>query len=168
MLTALVYGLGAASARAHDPAQSFTLATIRAADLELNLTMAQLTALKLADLDPKVGALTTENFAHYRDQLAAAGRAMFVVTAGTSVLPVQSVRVELTEENDVSIRLYYARPPPGRLHLHAAFLRKLGDGFGGILDTTDDAGRQLGWDQLTWDNPNLEITVPTPAAPRKN
>jgi len=165
-LWSLVLGL-APRAHAHDPYESFTLATVRADHLELNMTMSQLTALKLIDPQSRIAGLTIENFPQYRDQLADAGRAMFVVTSLKSPLIARSVVVELTDENDVSFKIYYPRPANGRLHLHAAFLKGLGVGYGGILDSTDTENRPLGWAQISWENPNLEITVLPPGAPKK-
>ena len=155
------------SAQAHDPYESFTLATIRADDLELNMTMAQVTALRLIDPKATIAGLTAENFPKYRDRLAAEARTMYVVTSVKTPLTVRRVTVELTEENDVSFHIIYPRPALGRLHFHAAFLKKLGDGYGGILDTTDTEDRQLGWEQISWENPNLEITVLAPGPPKK-
>ena len=157
----------AGTVRAHDPYESFTLATIRDDDLELNMTMAQSTALKLIDPQNKIAGLTIENFSKHSDRLIEAGRGMFVVTSLKGALVVRRVTVELTEENDVSFKIFYPRPAPGRVHFHAAFLKKLGDGYGGIIDSTDAEGRQLGWEQISWENPNLEITVLPPGTIKK-
>ena len=64
-LVLLSLGL-APCAHAHDPYESFTLATIRANDLELNMTMAQVTALRLIDPKATIAGLTAENFANSR------------------------------------------------------------------------------------------------------
>ncbi|MBI5767443.1 MAG: hypothetical protein HZA93_06575 [Verrucomicrobia bacterium] len=154
-------------ARAHDPYESFTLVTVRADALELTLTIAQATALKLIDPPSRIAGLTGENFPEHRPRLAAVGREMFTVTSATQPLAARNVTVELTEENDVTFKIDYPRPTPGRLRIHAAFLRKLGPDYGGILDSTDAEGRQLGWEQISWENPNLEITVPSPSSKKK-
>jgi hypothetical protein len=161
-LLLLGLALSAPGLLAHDPYESFTLASVRAGDLELNMTIAQVTAIKLIDTNNTIPGLTIENFPKYRDRLAAEARTLWIVTSLKTVLTVTRVTAELTEENDVSFKIYFPKPALGRLHFHAAFLKKLGDGYGGILDTTDTEGRQLGWEQIAWDQPNLEITVLPP------
>ena len=80
----------------------------------------------------------------------------------------RKVEVEFTEENDIAFKVIYPRPPPGRLHFHGAFLKKLGEGYGGIIEINDAAGLNLGWEQLSAENPNFEITVPAAKpAPKK-
>ena len=156
-----------ATARAHDPYESFTLATVRDGELELNMTMAQSTAIRLIDSTGIVAGLSVENFPKFRERFATEARTMWVVTSLKAPLVVRKVIVELTEENDISIRIFYPRPALGRLHFHAAFLKKLGEGYGGILDTADTEGRQLGWEQISWENPNLEVTVFSIVPPKK-
>ena len=153
--------------RAHDPYESFTLASVRADALELTTTIAQATALKLIDPEARIAGLTSENFPQVRARLAREGATLFVVTSLKAPLAVRSVVAELTDENDVLFKIIYPRPAPGRLHLHAAFLRKLGPAYGGIIDSADADGHQLGWEQLSWENPNLEITVLPPPSPAK-
>ncbi len=159
---------GATALRAHDPYESWTEAILHADRLELRVVMAQATALRLVDPGARVAALSEENFPALRERFAREGAALFVVTSGRAPLAAPKVEVALTEEFDVAFKLTYAKPAPGRLHFHAAFLKKLGDGYGGILDVGDPAGHQLGWEQISWENPNLEVTVPAAAPPKKS
>src|SRR4051812_33372449 len=55
-----------APARAHDPYESWTAVALRATGLELNITMAQSTALRLIDPEAAIRGLTLENFPTYR------------------------------------------------------------------------------------------------------
>ena len=64
-------------------------------------------------------------------------------------------------------KIVFPRPAAGRLHFHASFLQKVGEGFGGTIFVSDPAGKDLGWDQITWENPNFEINVPSDSPPKK-
>ena len=156
-----------ALAYAHDPYESWTSATLRPNELELAITMAQSTALRLIDPQAKIAALAPDNFATHRPRLAEEAAALYILTAGKKLLASPQIEVVLTDENDVAFKVTYPRPAPGRLHFHAAFLRKLGQGYGGILDASDTLGNHLGWEQLSWENPNVEIAIPAPAPPKK-
>ncbi|HVS54531.1 MAG TPA: hypothetical protein VHD62_19400 [Opitutaceae bacterium] len=157
-------------ARAHDPFESWTAATLRPDVLDLNVVMAQSTAVRL--IDPKsLLTLNDENFAEHKATFVKAAPELYIVTAGRTPLAPKTIDVELTEEGDVAFKIVYPKPAPGRLHFHAAFLKKLGEGFGGMIEANFASGESLGWDQISWENPNLEVTVPatapTPAAKKK-
>jgi hypothetical protein len=160
--------LGSTPARAHDPFESWTSGTLRADSFELIVTMAQSTALKLIDPEAKIPVLTFENFAKHRPRLEREGAALYVVTSGRKRVPPTKVIAEITDENDVVFKVAYPRPAPGPLHFHAAFLKKLGQNYGGILEASDTKGNHLGWEQLLFENPNVEITIPAPSAAAKN
>ncbi len=156
------------SARAHDPAESWTEAIVKPEQLELLVTMAQANALKLIDPAAKIPSLTPENFARHRPKLIEAGAALFTITSLKTRMAARRVEVELTEENDVAFKIIYPRPAPGLLIFNAEFLKKLGEGFGGIIDASDTAGHHLGWDQISWENTALVVMLPAPgAAPAK-
>ena len=150
----------ATPARAHDPFEAFTAAVIRPDRLDLIITMAQSTALKLIDPAARLPSLAPENFAEHRPRLLREGAALFTITSVRTPLAPRKVDVELTEENDVVFKITYPRPAAGRLLFSAAYLKKLGDGYGGIFEVNDDSDHNLGWEQLLWAQPNLEVTVP--------
>ncbi len=150
------------SARAHDPSESWTEAIVRADRLELLVTMAQANALKLIDPATKIPQLTPANFAQHRARLIAAGSALFSITSLKERVVARSVAVELTEENDIAFKIVYPRPAAGLLIFDAVFLKKLGEGFGGIIDASDTAGHHLGWDQISWENTSLVVMLPPP------
>ena len=131
--------------------------------LELTITMAQSTALKLIDPQVTIRALTVENFAEHRARLEKEAATLCILTAERKRLAPTSAAADLTDENDVLFKISYPRPPPGRLHFHAAFLKKLAEGYGGILEASDTVGNHLGWEQLSWEYPNFEITIPSAA-----
>jgi hypothetical protein len=150
-------------ARAHDPYEAWTLAVVRSERLELGITMAQSTALRLIDPEMKARALTFQNFEAHRPRLEKEAAALFVLTSGRDTrLTANRVEVQLTDENDVVFKIAWPRPAPGRLHFRATFLAKLGQGYGGILEVSDTSGNHLGWEQLSWENPSFEVTVPAP------
>jgi hypothetical protein len=155
----------AASLRAHDPAESWTSVTVKPDSMELLVTMAQINALKLIDPTNKIPRLTQENFGEFRARLVKAGAALFTVTSLKAGVASRKVEVELTEENDVVFNISYPRPAPGLLIFDAVFLKKFGEGFGGIIDASDTAGHHLGWDQITWEHTSLVVMVPAPDAP---
>ena len=149
-------------ARAHDPFEAFHSVTLHPDRLELVITMAQATALKLIDPTAKIPALTTDNLAAHRPRLVREAALLLILTSARKQLTVRAATIELTDENDIFFKVTYPRPAPGRLLIHAAYLRRLGDGFGGLLEVNDPAGKNLGWEQLLWSRPNFEITVPPP------
>lgn len=151
-------------ARAHDPYEAFHSAVIYSDRLELVVTMAASTALKLIDPAAIPPDLTTESFAALRPHLLRAATALFALRSAQKLLPPRTATVELTDENDIVFRVIYPRPSPGRLRLTAAYLEKLGDGYGGLLEFTDHRRQNLGWEQLLYAHPNFELTLP-PAPP---
>jgi hypothetical protein len=156
--------LSAAIGRAHDPYESWASVIVANDALELNVTMARSTALQLADPEKKIRDLSAEKFPLHRAQFERAAGALFVLTVRRAALSPRKIAVELTEENDVAFKITYARPAAGRLHFHAAFLAKLGQGYGGIIEVSDHDGHNLGWERFSIENPNLEVTVPAPLA----
>lgn len=156
------------SVDAHEPHEIWTLAVVRADRLELGVTMAQSTALRLIDPELRAGALTFQNFEAHRPRLEKEAATLFVLTAGRNTLAAQRVDVQLTDENDVVFRIASPRPKAGRLHFHAAFLKKLGQGYGGILEVSDAAGDNIGWEQISWENPNFEVALTADKKPRRS
>lgn len=147
-------------ARAHDPFEAFHSATLRADRLDLVVTMAQSTALKLIDPAGKIAALTPKNLPEHRAALVREGATLFTLTSASTPLTPRPVEIELTEENDLVFKITYPRPAPGKLYFFAGYMKKLGDGYGGILEVSDAAGTNLGWEQLLWAHPSFELTVP--------
>ena len=145
-------------ARAHDPFEAFHSVTLHPDRLELVVTMAQATALKLIDPTAKIPALTSDNLAAHRPRLVRAAALLFILTSARKQLTVRAANIELTDENDLIFRVTYPRPGP--LYLSAAYLRRLGDGYGGILEVNDSLDKNLGWEQLLWAHPNFEISIP--------
>jgi hypothetical protein len=153
--------LAAAPLRAHDPYESWSNVSLRADVLEVNLTMAQATALRLLEPPPAVRAITPENFAQLEPALTRVATRLFVIARGRAGTPLtlRSATVTFTDENDVVFALRYPRPPAGPLRFHAAFVLRLGEGYGGIIEAADADGRQLGWEQLSPSAPNLDVTI---------
>ena len=147
-------------ARAHDAFEIWTIAVLRHDQLEVGITMAHSTALRLIDPQMKSGAISAENFAEHRERLQQDAPTLCILTSGQKPLVAQKVEVDLTEENDIVFKIIYPRPAEGRLHFHARCLRKLGTGYGGIFDASDATGNHLGWEQLSFENPNFEISIP--------
>jgi hypothetical protein len=154
-------------ARAHDAFEIWTIVVLRADHLELGITMAQSTALRLIEPQRNAGAISVENFAAHRARLEQEAATLCLLTSGRKPLPARAVDVELTDENDIVFKVTYPRPAPGPLHFHARCLKKLGAGYGGIFDASESDGRHLGWEQLSFENPNYEISIPGSPPTRK-
>ena len=150
-------------ARAHDPFEAFHSAKLHSDRLELVVTMAQSTALKLIDPTAQIASLTLENLAAHRPRLIREAAMLFILTSVRQPLVSRTATVELTDENDLILRVTYPRPAPGKLYFSAAYLRRLGDGYGGILEVNDASDKNLGWEQLLWARPHFEITVSSPS-----
>ena len=153
--------------RAHDPAESWTEIMVGADHMELLVTMAQASALKLIDPAVRILALTKETFAAHRAKLLTEGAKLFAITSLTNRLAVQRIDVLLTEEADVAYRIIYPRPAPGLLMFEAAFIKTLGNGCGGIITARDAEKHELGWDQLSPDHATLVVMLPKPGTPAK-
>jgi len=162
LLAAALAGL----AHAHEPQESWSNAVLHPDRLAVEVTMAQQTALRLVDPNARAIALTEDNFADFETRLNACARQLYVVTSGRATLPLRETAAHLTEENDIAFTLVYPPPAAGRLQFHAAFLAKLGEGFGGTIYLSDPAGKDLGWDQIMWDHPDFEAIVAAPSPPR--
>jgi hypothetical protein len=150
----------AVATRAHDPFEAFHSAIVRADRLDLTVTMAQSTALRLIDPTGKIPVLTAENLAEHRPRLLREAAALLLITSVHTQLTARTATIELTEENDLIFRVIYPPAAAGKLFFSAAYLKKLGDGYGGIIEVTDAADKNLGWEQLLWARPNFEVTVP--------
>lgn len=147
-------------ARAHDPAESWTEVMVGTEHMELLVTMAQASALKLIDPAAKIPALTKETFAANRARLLAEGARLFAITSLTNRLAVERIDVLLTDESDVAYRILYPRPAPGLLMFEAVFIKTLGRGAGGVIAARDVEKHDLGWDQLTPDHATLVVMLP--------
>ena len=161
-LLALLAFCLAGVARAHDPLESWTNAVLHPDRLAVELTIAQRTALLLVDAHADFPALTPDNFAAYHARLKARATELYVLTSGRTALAPREVEVRLTEEEDIAFTLVYPRPAAGRLHFHATFLTRLGEGYGGTIYLSDPAGKDLGWDQISWENPDFEASIAAP------
>jgi hypothetical protein len=150
---------------AHDPAESWTEVMVGTEKMELLVTMAQASALKLIDPAARIPALTKENFPFHRAGLLDEGARLFSITSLAQRLTVERVEVLLTDEGDVAYRLIYPRPSPGVLIFEAAFIKAIGQGGGGAIAARDTEKHDLGWDQLTSDHASLVVSLPAPGAP---
>lgn len=122
--------------------------------------MAQATALKLIDPTAQIPVLTADNLSAHRPRLLREAATLFIITSARTPLTPRTTTVELTDENDLIFRVTYPRPAAGPLYFSAAYLKKLGDGYGGILELTDHTDKNLGWEQLLWSRPNFQVAIP--------
>ena len=132
------------------------------------MTLARSTALRLIDPALKTPVLTPENFAAHQARLAQAATEFYIVRSRGQPLTPRHATVELTEENDVVFKIIYPPPRTGPLRFHAAFLQKLGDGYGSMIEANAATGTNLGWERLTFESPDFDIVVPAPSTSRKS
>src|SRR4051794_38287967 len=92
----LFASLVAPALRAHDPYESWTAVALRPATLEINITMAQSTALRLVDPDAKIHGLTEENFPAHRALFEQEAAMIYILTTGRTPLKPQKIVVEFT------------------------------------------------------------------------
>ncbi len=155
----------AAPLRAHDTYEVTMTATIRPATMDLVLTFAGATALRLTDAPPLRAPLTPEHFAALRPKLTAAASELFALTSAQKTLALRTTALRLTEENDIEFTLTYPRPAAGPLQFRPAFLARLGEGYGGLLEVADTAGHHLGWEMILSEKDAPTVTVPPAPAP---
>lgn len=148
------------AARAHDPYDAFTSATLHPDRLELILTIAASTAVRLIEAETIVPPLTAANWPELRPRFERAGATFFELTAKDTPLKPRAVAVELSDENDLIFHIIYPRPEAITLVFCAAYLKKLGDGYGSVLEFNDHNSRNLGWEQLLWAHPHFTATLP--------
>ena len=166
LVFATVCGL-APVVRAHDPGESWTNAVLQPDGLKIQITMAPVCATLLLDPSGKLPGVSEDSFPEFHDRLKALAGQLYVVTSGRTPLKPREADVRLTEELDIEFTLVYPRPAAGRLHFHASFLSKLGTGFNGMIYLTDSERKDLGWDQISPEYPNLEVTIPVPPPAKK-
>ncbi len=160
-----VFLVSFASALAHDPRQSWMSAVNRSDAMELTITMATINALRLIDREASA-PLTRERFPELRPRFAELAGTLCRVTSKSELRP-KTIDVVFTEENDLAFTLLFSPAPHDTLRIDAAFLQKLGEEFTSMLVVTDDAGVDLGWNQLTVEKSILEISLPARPTPPK-
>ena len=159
--------LFASPVQAHAPLETWIDVTVQADTILLHVIMAPVAALRLIDPAAPVRRLTAEDFATQRPRLMQVGATLFTLVQLKHRLASRQVEVALTEEGDVAYQIIFPRPAPGLLMIDATFLKRLGEGFGGMIDARDTEGHRLGWDQLTHDNATLIVMLPNPSLPPK-
>jgi hypothetical protein len=149
---------------AHDIYSSWTEAVLRADRLELTLTLARASALRLLPNAKKLPPITPENFSEYASPLKAAAAELFEIKSAGKVLGLSSSEVTISGDADITFKLNYSRPDPGALRFAVNYLFQLVDGHVGTLVVSDSSGRDLGWSPVTVDQAVFEVQLP--ATPR--
>lgn len=154
---------------AHAPLETSIDVTVRAETMQLHVVMAPVAALQLVEAASPARHLTAEDLLTQKPAFIAQGAKLFSIIQLPSPLAPSQVEFARTDEGDVDYRITFPRPAPGLLMIDAVFLKRLGDGYGGMIDVHDAEGHRLGWDQLTHDNSSLVVMLPSLVLPaRKN
>lgn len=180
---------GAAPAFGHDVLQGWATARIYSDRLEVDLTVARAVAFYTVGVDPfkpldgspdgsDLGAPDAIEydqagrpierdamFDKIHPQLVESAANLYSVASAGVALQPRAVTVELTDTRDVEYHLTYPRPGPGPLSFVVRYLDKAPAGHVDTFSVYDRAGQNLGYADLSVDNPALEVTVPAAPAP---
>ncbi len=145
---------------AHDPYTSWTDLRVLPDRLELTLTLARGSALRLLPNAEKLAPITEDNFAVYAEPLRIVAPLIFFLVADGKPLRLVSATPKLGDEKDLVFVLVYPRPPAASLRIRADYLRLQVDGHTGTVAAMDPAGQDLGWAPLNVDEPELAVKLP--------
>jgi hypothetical protein len=145
--------------RAHDIYSSWAETKILADRLELTLTMARSSAHDLLPDARSRPPISPASFAGVEKELRAAALRLLKITSDGKPLPVRTVAVKISGDNDVAFTLSYPQPSTGTLTFSLHYLRELVDGHVATLVISNARGDDLGWTPLTVDQPNFQISV---------
>ena len=146
--------------RAHDANEITAEAWIRGATIELTVTMARSTAMRVLAGGVEAQAFAPADFPTVRDRLAAIAPRLFDVTGGNVALKPRSARVALAVEDDVEFKLVYPLPTTLPLRFRATHVTSLPDEYGVAL-TVLAPNALLGQKLLVRADPVLEAARPT-------
>ena len=149
----------AASASAHDPFEVTSDAHVDAASLNVHTTLSLDTAVRLclAEAAP-ARRLSRVDFPLFREQLERCARDYFAVTSGHEPLPVRSLSLELSREDDLEVRIVHERPEKSPLSFAAQGLKVLPEA-GGIVLTVTGERSFLGQKVLRSDDTRLDLPI---------
>ena len=125
LLLAVCCALPLRRARAHDPFEITTLASLQATALTVEVTLTRATAGRLLSANLGRSAPANPNI----QELRGLAPRMFRVSAGGAALLPRAHRVALNAEGEVVFHLEYPRPGRGILRFEAAHLLLLPEGY---------------------------------------
>jgi hydrogenase/urease accessory protein HupE len=139
----------ARSARAHDPFEVTTTGRVRAASIELEVTMTRKAASRLAaargDASFDLAALAAELYS-----LSVAGKPLALRATSTRPL----------EADELVFHATYERPASRALHLEATHVIGLGEGYTSALElSVETPPRSLGFHVLTATDPSRDFVL---------
>ncbi len=163
-LASLAALLFATPALAHDPFEVTTDAHIAGAELRLHTTLSLLTAGRVCFPARGRAPLLAAEFPAQRGALETCARDFFRVTEAGAPLSPASVTLAPTVEDDLDVRVTYARPARSPLLFDALFLRRLTQPSAGVVLTVTGERAFLGQQVLRAESPTLEVSL-APDAP---
>jgi hypothetical protein len=163
----LVFCFSLAKSFAHDPTELTTAVYLRNDCLEVRVTVAAQTVMRLLAADGQsVEALSSSaDLDRARAALNTCAAGLFRVSAAGKLLTAQETNVTLSVEDHIEMKLVYPRPQPGLLRLDAVHLKKLpADEPYGAVVTAVDMGTKVFLAQklLKADDPSMELKTPPP------
>ncbi len=146
--------------RAHDNYTSWVEAVVHPDRLEVTLTLARTSALRLLTDANTLRPITPESFPTYASRLKAAAPDLLEVKSAGQLLTLSTSNVTISGDADITYRLTYPRPKASTLRFAASYLFQLVDGHVGTLVVSDSSGKDLGWSPVTVDQPSFELRLP--------
>jgi hydrogenase/urease accessory protein HupE len=147
------------TAGAHDPFEITSDAHIDEHGLNLHTTWSLSTASQVCLRGAaRTRRLQVAEFAQFREQFERCAQSYYSLDAGGKKLSVRSLSLSLSPEDDLEMRVVYARPEASPLVFDAVGLKGLRPGAGVVLTVT---GRRtfLGQKLLSPDDTRLELPI---------
>jgi hypothetical protein len=145
--------------RAHDIYSSWVEARLGEKSMEFTLTLARASALMLLPDGDKRPPITPENFAEYSAQLKEAAPDLLRISAAGKLLRLESAKVAISGDADITYALTYPAPAPGQLRIFAHYLCFLVDNHVATLVLTNAHGDDLGWSPVSIEQPVFQVTL---------
>lgn len=156
----------AGSVQAHDIYSSWAETKLLPDKLHLTLTLARSSAHDLLPSAETRPPITPQTFPDVAPDLRTVASELLRISDGDTVLPLRSVEVNISGDNDITFNLTYARPKVGPITFYLHYLRFLVDGHVATLVVSHANGDDLGWSPLTVDQPAFHVALPHASAPK--
>lgn len=153
--------LCATAARAHDPFEITTDAHVSGDKLTLHTTMSLLTAARICFAgDGARKTIEVPELAALWPALDDCARRFYRVTSGGAALAVIESRVDVTQENDLDMRVAFPRPRASPLTFEAVYLPRLAErAMAGVVLTATGARSFLGQKLLRPSDAVFELPI---------
>lgn len=152
--------------RAHDAYEVSAEAKVREDHIDFVITLARSTASYAMGKDEaERRRFEPAEFEKVKPRLIASAQEFFVFRFGDQRLAARTVEANLTAEEDVELRLTYARPAAGKLVVKAQIFSMLPqEPYGSTFFCYGPKGELLAYKFIDASDPFVEAALPAPAA----